>query len=111
AIVLKASAWGMVLLYPVFVGELIWHRVQGNKHWKQHIWHCVLPPLRMGGKDHLHGRMIWLPFLGSVTADQNLRSRVERAFGVPMIFIALMVLPLMAVEHFWSDKIATSKSL
>jgi voltage-gated potassium channel len=34
-----------------------------------------------------------------------LRQKLGRFFSVPMIVIALMILPVLIVEHFWSDSL------
>jgi hypothetical protein len=67
---------------------------------------CVLvPPLRMGCRSQVRPDHIWLPGLGWQPIDSRLRGTLERVFSVPMIFFALMVLPLFAFEYFEADKI------
>jgi len=103
--------WGMCMLYPLFVVEAGWHWLQGSRRRKLHLLYCLVPPLRLGARDHATGTRIWFPGTGWTTVDTPLRQRLERSFGVPMIFIALMILPLMAMEHFWAERLAGSKSL
>jgi voltage-gated potassium channel len=88
----------MFLLYMVIVAEGITHAVAGSPGWKRHLLYCVLPPLRMGGRDHADGTATWLPRVGWSRVDVELRRRAERLFSVPMIFIALAVLPLLGLE-------------
>jgi hypothetical protein len=57
----------------------------------------VPPPLP--GVRHLR-----LPRVGIVVADDELRFRVDRVFHWPMIVLALLVLPLLAIELFYLDK-------
>jgi voltage-gated potassium channel len=35
-------------------------------------------------------------------ANRSLRERMERLFSVPMIFVALLILPILAVEHYFA---------
>ena len=58
---------------------------------------CVLlPPLRMGFGSQVRAHHIWLPGPGWQEINNRLRNTLERVFSIPMIFFALMVLPLLA---------------
>ena len=43
---------------------------------------------------------MWLPGLGWRQVNKRLRRRLERQFSVPMILIALMILPVLLVDFF-----------
>lgn len=45
-------------------------------------------------------RRIWAPFRGFLDVDDDIRGRVERRFGVPMLTLALLVLPLLVVDYY-----------
>lgn len=94
------AMWGMALLYPLFVIEAVAHWVSGSRFWKQNILYCLAPPLRLGARDHLTGRHLWLPMWGWSEVGRSLSERLERKLNIPMIVIALAVLPLMTAEHF-----------
>lgn len=66
---------------------------------------CLVPPLRMGVPSQSRPGHIWLPRLGWQPIDKHLRRALERAFSVPMICMALLVLPLLAAEFHWGDEI------
>src|SRR5205807_9963026 len=66
---------------------------------------ALLPPLRMGCRSLVRPGHLWLPGLGWREIDSRLRSTLERVFSVPMIFFALMVLPLLALEYYETEKI------
>jgi hypothetical protein len=67
---------------------------------------CVLlPPLRMGCRSRRQPNHIWLPGLGWQPINNCLRATLERFFSVPMILIALMVLPLLALEYWEAERI------
>lgn len=102
----RFSGW-LGLLYAVILAETLahfWHRGHG---WQRHLWYCLVPPLRMGGRDHVDGTAIWLPHLGWSRVDRDLQQRLERAFNVPMLLIALAVLPLLALDYRWQHQAAT----
>lgn len=100
--------WGLAVLWPVFVVEMLVHLVLRSRFWKQHLVYCLLPPLRLGGRDHQTGRDVWLPFWGWVTTDRALRRRLERAFSGPMMVVALLVLPVLAIDFFFSRVVETN---
>lgn len=74
--------------------------------WRRPLWDLCLviliPPLRMGQLSQGPGRELWLPWLGWQPVTRDLAKRLERAFGLPMVFMALLVLPLLAAEFFFA---------
>jgi voltage-gated potassium channel len=73
---------------------------------------CVLiPPMRMGLPSQIRPNHLWLPGLGWREIDCSLRKTLERVFSVPMIFFALMVLPLLALEYFQQERIRSEPVL
>ncbi len=52
------------------------------------------------------GERLWLHGWGWRRADKRLRSRLERKFSVPMIVIALMIMPILIVEFFLKAQVA-----
>jgi hypothetical protein len=63
----------------------------------------VVPFVRMGLRAHADAGKLWLPWLGWQPVDRLLRRSLERFFSVPLILFALMVLPVLALEHFWEE--------
>lgn len=94
------TVWGLVLLYPLYWLEAIAHWWSGAPRWRQCLPCCVLPPLRLGSRDHYDGQSIWLPGVGWGVVDDPLRRRVERGAQRPMLVVALGVLPLLAAQHY-----------
>jgi hypothetical protein len=47
-------------------------------------------------------RVVRLPLVGTIEADDPLRDRVDRAFAVPMTLLSLAFLAMLAVEIFWA---------
>lgn len=64
-----------------------------------------LPPVHLCGRSFADPSLAWLPGLGWRHVDRELRKRLERAFSVPMIIIALMVLPFLAMEYHWGEEV------
>lgn len=102
----RFGCW-LALLYLAIAGEIVAHALTHGKGWRRHLWYCVVPPLRMGGRDHADGGSMWLPHLGWRRVDRNLQQLLERAFNGPMIVIALAVLPLFALDWHWQNRAVT----
>jgi voltage-gated potassium channel len=104
--------WGAVLLWPIFVIEgmlrcLLCRRPEMSP-WRRlavFVGVCLVPPFRLGGRAYADPDKVWLPTLGWTTVNQQLRFRLERWFSVPMVVVALLVLPLLAMEYFWLEPI------
>jgi hypothetical protein len=104
--------WGLLLLWPIFVLEgllrLAACRRPGmpfTRRLSAFLGVCLFPAFRLGGRAYADPGKIWLPRLGWTGVDFRLRNRLERLISVPMIVVALMMLPLLAVEYFWLDTV------
>ena len=93
-------------LLPVYWAEWLAHRLSPGRGSRRHIFAAMLPPLRIGARDHIDGRTLWLPGSGWITATDDLEAQLERKLGVPMIVVALLVLPVIAIEFLWAERIA-----
>ena len=101
---LRRFAGWLGLLYAVILGEGLAHALTHGHGWQRHLWYCLIPPLRMGGRDHVDGGSIWLPHVGWRRVDRHLQKRLEKALSGPMILIALAVLPLFALDWHWHNQ-------
>jgi voltage-gated potassium channel len=104
--------WGLVLLWPIFVLEgvlrLIVCRRPAMRWWQRlavFLGVCLFPPFRLGARAYVDSGKIWLPGLGWTVVDRHLRTRLERFFSVPMVIVALLVLPFLAMEYFWLESV------
>ena len=110
-IALKICNWCLFLLYPCFVVEAVTHIALGSPRWKFNLLYCLAPPLRICARDQMTGRAIWFPLLAWREVNQAFLERVRKSFSVPMLVIALLVLPLFAVENYWQKQIEASPLL
>jgi voltage-gated potassium channel len=97
--------FGLALLYPLYWLEACLHLRAGTTRRRQFLSCGLLPPLRLGVRDHNDGRSIWLPGIGWGVVDDDLRRRVERGAHRPMLIVALFVLPLLAAQHYLSEHV------
>jgi hypothetical protein len=110
--------YGVLLLWPVIAIEacvsfLLRNPAQGRTRPALRMLLVVLmPPFRMGLANHATGvPQLWLPGLGWQVVDKALVRRLDRGFGVPMIFFAFLILPLLVLEYAWADRVRTSPGL
>jgi hypothetical protein len=97
---LPACHIGLAVLWPVFLIEALVHLVAGSPRWKRHLAYCLCPPARLGARDACTGKRIWLPRLGWTIVNRDLADRLDRALNLPMILIALCVVPLLALDYY-----------
>lgn len=99
----------LLALWPAFILEFAAQYVLRDRDqpfWKKRYYGliiCLCPPLRLSARNQDMDDMVWLPFLGWQTVDDSLRDRLERDFSVPMVLIALAILPVLLVEVGMSD--------
>jgi len=102
----------LLLIWPIVIGESVFHwltRSWGRTNRWFHFFgflFCLCPSLRLCARSVEMDRKLWLPGLGWRRADKRLRRRLERTFSVPMIAIALLILPVLVVEFFFKAQVA-----
>lgn len=103
--------WGIMLLWPIYLLELIAHTLLGSPHFHFNVLYVLVPPLRLGGRDHRAWCRIWLPGAGWQTVNRKLVAQVEKALSGPMVGFALLVLPLLTIEIGWAGYVDTHPTL
>jgi hypothetical protein len=103
--------WGLLALTPIFFTEA-WLRfflTRGQMSLRSRLGILaavhLAPFLRIGLRSHADATKMWLPWLGWQTVDRALRRRLERFFSVPLIIFALLVLPVLGIEHFAEEEV------
>lgn len=109
--VVEGCGWCLLGMTPLFVVEGIAHWWTGGRYAWQNILFILLPPLRLGARDHHEGNSIWLPAYGWQPVGNDLAVSVEKRLGFPMIGVALMILPLLAIENYFASLIETVAGL
>ena len=96
--------WVLFLLWPVFWLEFFYSkRLTGPPSSIKHgeyfrLVACLIPPLRIAAPSAAFGGKIWLPNWGWQLPGKDLHERLERAFGKPMLIIAMLILPVLLIE-------------
>lgn len=102
----------MMAIWPIVILESVvhwltrpWDQVHRKYHWFA-LAFCICPALRMCARSPEMGHRMWLPAIGWRRADDRLRRRLERRFSIPMIVIALMIMPILIIEFFMKSQVA-----
>ncbi|MBT0810280.1 hypothetical protein KIH41_03210 [Litoribacter ruber] len=71
------------------------------------IFALAFPPLRMVSRHIQNIELVWVPFFGWSQSNEGLLKLLKRKFSLPMIFIALLILPVLIVEWKFYDEVST----
>ena len=96
---------GLALCHLAMIVETWLHWRAGGRQMRQHIYYCLMPITRMCPHDHRTGERAWVPFVGWRKTTDRLEQYLARLFGLPMIFIALLVLPVVAIEFMYPEQL------
>jgi voltage-gated potassium channel len=72
---------------------------------------ALVPPMRVVLTPATAPGCVWVLRLGWVRRGKESLRRLERLFSVPMMFIALMILPVLAIELFWQEQVKAYPAL
>lgn len=102
----------MMLIWPIVALESLFHwatRTWASEtrrfHWFGLLF-CICPSLRMCARSPEMRERLWLPAIGWRHANKRLRRRLERQFSIPMIVIAMMIMPVLIIEFFMKAQVA-----
>lgn len=107
---------GLLALWPFFAVEasLALVRLAPGRSWWPALGRTVLilllPPYRMGRRHPISG-LVWFPRLGWVSPGKETFDRIDRGFGTPMLFVALLILPVLILEYTQADLVKQSPGL
>lgn len=102
----------MVIVWIMVLAESVWHWVTRpwNDETRKHHWFsvfiCVCPALRMCARSPEMKDRIWLPVLGWRKPGRRLQRQLERYLSLPMMGVALLILPILIIEFFLKDQVA-----
>ena len=125
---LAAMAWGyrilatLLVLWPLFWLERLlsgWARarigpISAGRRWRRRLTTllvCACPPMRMAAPNESMDHRIWLPGVGWQHPGRSLSRTLERAFGTPMLVIALAILPILLIEYCFRGFVDTHPKL
>jgi voltage-gated potassium channel len=99
---LLALAW-VPFVVEALLGYVRHPYVPGNL--KRLAWTALLPPTRLTISTSHPPDLIWLPRLGWRQVDRDLYDRLERVLAMPMLWVALMILPIFGAELILKENV------
>lgn len=112
---LQAMYIGLLGLWPIFAGEalsgiLLAERSRRRAVVGRAILILLFPPYRIG-RTHPVSGLVWLPRLGWLPVGKESFDRIDRGFGTPMLFVAILILPVLILEYTQADLVKESHGL
>lgn len=71
----------------------------------RHLFSLLFPPLRIGSRDVSQGAYVWIPVWHWCKINEGLFLELKRRFVLPMIGIALLIVPVLIIEWKFLDYI------
>lgn len=93
------------VLYLLIIAETMLHWRAGSRNMRQHLSYLLMPIFRLCPRDHINGERAWVAGIGWHETTHRFERYLARRFSGPMIIVALMVLPVVAIEFFWFEAI------
>ena len=97
--------FALLAIWPLFWAEFAYkvrtHDKSKGSFFSKRVFDtliCVCPPLRLAAPNYNNEGKIWLPKLNWQQPGKQLSRILEKAFGPPMLLIALFILPVLLVE-------------
>ncbi len=101
----KIVQLALLVLWPVFWLDYVltlWHE-RSRPSIRQGGWirllACAIPPMRLAAPSAAFDGQLWLPVWQWRYPGKTLNRDLERAFGKPMLIIALLILPILLIEY------------
>ena len=82
-----------------------------NRRAGQLILGAILPPLRLGLQPASARRCIWIPTHGWARPSRSAERALLKRFSAPMLAIALLILPVLAIDLLWNKQLQNHRGL
>lgn len=107
---------GLLALWPIFAAEAVVGALRKGPlrkaspvYWRAFLI-VLLPPYRIARSHPVTG-LVWFPRLGWVPTGKNTFDRLDRGFGTPMLFVAVLILPVLIIEYTKADLVKETPAL
>jgi len=70
------------------------------------ILSLIFPPIRLGSRHIQKVELTWLPFYGWCKCNEGLQKQLKQQFSIPMIVIALLIIPVLLIEWKFYDEVS-----
>ena len=72
---------------------------------RMRLFSVLFPPLHIGTRDSSSGKYLWIPFWHWCVVNEGLLAELKRKFVLPMIGIALLIVPVLVIEWKFLDEV------
>jgi len=95
--------WTLLVLWIGIAMEslpslLAWRRPDAGSARLRALLVLLMPPLRLAVSPHAPRDWLWLPRIGWRKRDDGLFQKLELRFAIPMLLVALLILPVIIAE-------------
>ncbi|KEO73354.1 hypothetical protein [Anditalea andensis] len=98
----------------VYVGDFIvllvlarqTHRKLATGEFIFRVAALLFPPMRMASRHIQQVELIWIPLYGWSLSNEGLLKLIKRKFSIPMIVIALLIIPVLLIEWQFYDQVS-----
>lgn len=105
-----AAPWTFAGLWAAIALEALWPLRKGRRAAPgaaaRALLVCLIPPCRVSVCPEAPGTMVWIPGGGWRERSESLFDELERRAALPMLWAALLVVPVVAVEFLLHDRAA-----
>ncbi|KAA1260287.1 hypothetical protein LF1_28260 [Rubripirellula obstinata] len=108
----RVTSMVMLVVWVIVIFEAVCHWTTRPWNASMRRFHgfsllfCVCPSLRMCARSPEMNHRLWLPGLGWRQPNRRLRKRLQKRFSLPMIVIALLIMPVLIIEFFMKAQVA-----
>ncbi len=97
----------LAIMWLPFLIDALYHFISypqySKKNFRHLFWMIVFPPAKMITPLPLKPTLIWLPTLGWKVKNHALSKYLHQLFNQPMLIIALLILPVLLIEVFFTQ--------
>lgn len=102
--------WALIALWALIVIESLpalvaWRRADARSARWRALLVILIPPLRAAIVPCAQREWIWLPRAGWVKRTEREFHRLELRFAIPMLLIAILILPVIAAELLFASEL------
>jgi hypothetical protein len=101
---------GSLAVYPLFVAELFSRWAARDPKWPRFVLFCLLPPLRLTCRSQ-DRTAVWFPKIGWTPVGPASFVAMQNRLSGPLFGVAMAVLPLIAVEFIYHERLSADARL
>ena len=113
---LEPVRWTLLALWILIAMEslpslLAWRRSDARSARLRALLVCLIPPLRAAVAPHAPREWLWLPRAGWVQRNERQFHKLELRLAIPMLMIAVLILPVIVSELLFDIELETTPEL